>query len=145
MVDGCTKLYTDDTALAPLLSELEADGFDQHVFEALDWNKDSRFDWDYMKKFNDGHAEYSTETYHKTLPEGNGYVFVVKDFGLHYFKNPIRAHAALKTMKDLAWLYLMFGKKLLIFLQVQDYSFNQHLHESGEKPIGILDHYIERG
>ncbi|GFZ29988.1 hypothetical protein CSC2_05140 [Clostridium zeae] len=136
LVDGVFKFYTKYEVLEKYITLLESEGLDTYFFDCNDWENAESFWDDYRIKITKGKSES------EILPNNEGYIFIFKNFE-HFFINHFNdAIRVINIGEEISRNYLLFGKKLLIFLNSNGGIVNKKLLQINEPlitPIRMID------
>ena len=136
LVDGVSKLYTKHGVLEKYLGLLETEGFDIYYFDCNNWKSVDSFTDDYRIKITKGKSESDI------LPEKEGYVLIFKNFEEFFISHFEDAVRVINIVEDISREYLLFNKKLLIFLNSNGNTVNKKLLHANEPiiaPIRMID------
>lgn len=136
LVDGVSKFYTRHEVLEKYLKLLKTEGFDTYYFNCNDWENINSFSKDYIIRINKGNLESNI------LPDKEGYIFVFQNFE-EYFSNYFKeAISLINIVEELSMHYLLFGKKLIVFLNTNGNTVNKKLLQMDDvliTPIRMID------
>ncbi len=136
LVDGVSKFYTKHEVLEKYVKLLETEGFDTYSFDCNDWENVNSFSDDYRIKITKG------ESMSDILSDKEGYVFIFKNFEQFFINHFKDAICVINIVKNISREYLLFGKKLLIFLNSNGKTVNKKLVQINEPlitPIRMID------
>lgn len=137
LVEGVSKLYTSNEALHNYISLLEGEGFDTYYFNCDEWKSVEAFSEDYMNRLSKNDLESSI------LPDGEGYVFVFQNFEEYFAMDFEASISFINIIQELSRQYLLFGKKLIVFLNAEGNTINKKLLETDNvilmTPMEIID------
>lgn len=131
LVDGCFKFYRSYEFLENHINLLKNEGFDLYCFDCNEWNDEICFEKDFALKTNIKNKQFK-------LPEGNGYIILLKNFEDYFLKDFDKSFLTLNFINRLSWIYLLFGKKLIVFLNSNGNSVNEFFNNiNNSEFIGI--------
>lgn len=136
LVDGIYKFYRSDNVLEKYIKLLNDENFNAYYLNCNDWIGGNYFEKDYAMKFQRDNLR------NFQLPDKEGNVIVLQNFE-EYFSNYFEgAMKTLSCINQLSWIYLLYGKKLIVFLNSNGNSINEYFNKMDNlliQPIRWLD------
>lgn len=136
LIDGSYKFYRSDNIVEKYIKLLNNENFDAYYLNCNDWIDGNYFEKDYTMKFQRDNLK------NFQLPDKEGNVIVLQNFEEYFSNHFEEAIIALSRINQLSWIYLLHGKKLIVFLNSIGNSINEHFHNMDNpllKPIRWLD------
>ncbi|NLD46735.1 MAG: hypothetical protein GX660_05980 [Clostridiaceae bacterium] len=117
LVDGSLKLFENYEVLKKYLKALEDEDFYIYHLDCNQWLNTDAFEKDYMIKISGGDLEKFSTDISRSIPDKEGTVLVLENFDNFLTKYFDQSVKTLNLINCLSWQYLLFGKKLIVFIK----------------------------
>ncbi|WP_027633654.1 hypothetical protein [Clostridium hydrogeniformans] len=130
LVDGCFKFYRKYEVLENYIKLLEKEDFHVYSFHCNEFKDAGEFEKEIAIKINNGKPKEFV------LPNKEGNVLILKNFEEYFCNNFKEAISTLNSLHLLSWIYTLAGKKLIVFLNSNENSFNEFFNKIDIVQIG---------